>query len=61
MAEDQPKYDDEKTDFWMPPIGERWDMDDGNDRWISGESSDNASDNSLDSASAEDDKKGKVV
>ncbi|CAK7328162.1 unnamed protein product [Dovyalis caffra] len=23
----------EETDFWMPPAGERWDFDDGGDRW----------------------------
>lgn len=26
---------EEETDFWMPPIGERWDFDDGKDRWES--------------------------
>ncbi|XP_058093730.1 uncharacterized protein LOC131239857 isoform X2 [Magnolia sinica] len=25
--------DTEEPDFWMPPIGNRWDLDDGNDRW----------------------------
>ncbi|XP_057720601.1 uncharacterized protein LOC130935063 [Arachis stenosperma] len=23
----------EEEDFWMPPVGERWDNDDGGDRW----------------------------
>jgi hypothetical protein len=23
----------EETDFWIPPAGERWDFDDGGDRW----------------------------
>lgn len=25
--------DSEENDFWMPPVGERWDFDDGRDRW----------------------------
>lgn len=25
--------DSEEPDFWMPPVGERWDFDDGRDRW----------------------------
>ncbi|EEF40982.1 conserved hypothetical protein [Ricinus communis] len=25
--------DTEELDFWMPPVGERWDFDDGGDRW----------------------------
>ncbi|GLU02137.1 hypothetical protein SLE2022_194040 [Rubroshorea leprosula] len=28
--------DSEEADFWMPPAGERWDFDDGGDRWGSG-------------------------
>ncbi|XP_018506005.1 surfeit locus protein 2 isoform X1 [Pyrus x bretschneideri] len=31
--------DTEETDFWMPPVGERWDFDDGGDRWGSGSES----------------------
>lgn len=27
--------DIEEEDFWMPPVGERWDHDDGRDRWRS--------------------------
>jgi hypothetical protein len=30
--------DEEEADFWMPPVGERWDFDDGKDRWESCES-----------------------
>uniref|UniRef100_A0A2P2J0Y7 Surfeit locus protein 2 n=1 Tax=Rhizophora mucronata TaxID=61149 RepID=A0A2P2J0Y7_RHIMU len=25
--------DSEEADFWMPPAGDRWDLDDGGDRW----------------------------
>ncbi|XP_031380915.1 surfeit locus protein 2 isoform X2 [Punica granatum] len=25
--------DSEEVDFWMPPAGDRWDFDDGGDRW----------------------------
>lgn len=25
--------DSEEADFWIPPVGERWDFDDGGDRW----------------------------
>lgn len=25
--------DTEEEDFWMPPVGDRWDQDDGGDRW----------------------------
>ncbi|KAM2955941.1 hypothetical protein FF2_023127 [Malus domestica] len=31
--------DTEETDFWMPPVGERWDFDEGGDRWGSGSES----------------------
>ncbi|KAE9599503.1 hypothetical protein Lal_00039479 [Lupinus albus] len=27
--------DTEEEDFWIPPVGERWDHDDGEDRWHS--------------------------
>ena len=27
--------DSEEPDFWIPPIGSRWDFDDGRDRWES--------------------------
>ncbi|CAJ2669673.1 unnamed protein product [Trifolium pratense] len=35
--------DTEEEDFWMPPEGERWDNDDGGDRWCSGSESDSDS------------------
>lgn len=25
--------DTEEAEFWMPPVGDRWDSDDGGDRW----------------------------
>ena len=25
--------DTEEDEFWMPPVGDRWDFDDGKDRW----------------------------
>lgn len=28
--------DTEEAEFWMPPVGDRWDSDDGGDRWGSG-------------------------
>ncbi|KAK6267277.1 hypothetical protein QUC31_018114 [Theobroma cacao] len=28
--------DSEELEFWMPPVGDRWDFDDGGDRWGSG-------------------------
>ncbi|KAJ7974681.1 surfeit locus protein 2-like [Quillaja saponaria] len=28
--------DFEEPEFWMPPVGDRWDFDDGGDRWDSG-------------------------
>lgn len=31
--------DSEEGDFWMPPVGNRWDFDDGGDRWGSGSES----------------------
>ncbi|KAL5793274.1 hypothetical protein ACOSP7_001868 [Xanthoceras sorbifolium] len=34
----------EEADFWMPPAGERWDFDDGGDRWGSGSESGEESD-----------------
>lgn len=27
--------DSKEPDFWIPPIGSRWDFDDGRDRWES--------------------------
>ncbi|XP_044465888.1 uncharacterized protein LOC123196069 [Mangifera indica] len=34
----------EEADFWMPSVGERWDHDDGGDRWGSGSESGEKSD-----------------
>nr|GLL18623.1 surfeit locus protein 2 [Ipomoea trifida] len=31
--------DPEEAEFWMPPVGERWDFDDGGNRWGSGSES----------------------
>ena len=36
--------DAEEDDFWMPPVGDRWDFDDGGDRWDSGSESGQESD-----------------
>ncbi|KAJ4729326.1 Surfeit locus 2 [Melia azedarach] len=35
--------DSEEADFWMPPVGDRWDLDDGGDRWGSGSESEEES------------------
>lgn len=32
-ASEESDLDEEEGDFWMPPKGERWDHDDGGDRW----------------------------
>nr|GMD39433.1 surfeit locus protein 2 [Ipomoea batatas] len=32
-------HDPEEAEFWMPPVGERWDFDDGGNRWGSGSES----------------------
>ena len=32
--------DPEGPDFWIPPVGDRWDFDDGKDRWEACTSSD---------------------
>jgi hypothetical protein len=36
--------DSEEGDFWKPPVGQRWDFDDGGDRWGSGSDSGEESD-----------------
>ncbi|KAL4386636.1 hypothetical protein GQ457_09G009070 [Hibiscus cannabinus] len=36
--------DSEELEFWIPPVGERWDFDDGGDRWGSGSESDQSDD-----------------
>lgn len=35
--------DSEEAEFWMPPVGDRWDFDDGGDRWGSGTESEQES------------------
>ncbi|KAF7819499.1 surfeit locus protein 2 [Senna tora] len=35
--------DSEDAEFWMPPVGDRWDFDDGGDRWGSGTESEQES------------------
>ncbi|KAJ4814447.1 Surfeit locus protein 2 (SURF2) [Rhynchospora pubera] len=47
---------EEESDFWMPPVGERWDFDDGKDRWESCESTHISDDSDNDSAKDADDK-----
>ncbi|KAK6155235.1 hypothetical protein DH2020_009483 [Rehmannia glutinosa] len=45
-----------ENDFWMPPAGERWDHDDGGDRWGSGsESGPESDDGGEEDAGAEED------
>lgn len=40
--------DSDESDFWMPPIGDRWDFDKGEDRWgVSTSSEDDLDDNNL--------------
>ncbi|KAI4348226.1 hypothetical protein L6164_008974 [Bauhinia variegata] len=47
--------DAEQEDFWMPPVGDRWDFDDGGDRWGSGtESEQESEDDVMDAATDED-------
>ena len=36
--------DSEEAGFWMPPMGERWDFDDGGDRWGSASESEHEGD-----------------
>uniref|UniRef100_A0A2N9FT84 Surfeit locus protein 2 n=1 Tax=Fagus sylvatica TaxID=28930 RepID=A0A2N9FT84_FAGSY len=43
-AEEDDDIDAEEDDFWMPPVGDRWDFDDGGDRWDSGSESGQESD-----------------
>nr|GMD25337.1 surfeit locus protein 2 [Ipomoea batatas] len=33
------RIDPEEAEFWMPPVGEHWDFDDGGNRWGSGSES----------------------
>lgn len=44
-SSDHEESDSEEADFWMPPVGERWDFDDGGeDRWGSASESEHESD-----------------
>ncbi|CAN6268265.1 unnamed protein product [Urochloa humidicola] len=44
--EPKPEMDDsDDPDFWMPPVGSRWDDDDGKDRWESSPGKDNPAKN----------------
>uniref|UniRef100_A0A803NZN8 Surfeit locus protein 2 n=2 Tax=Cannabis sativa TaxID=3483 RepID=A0A803NZN8_CANSA len=45
----------EVAEFWMPPLGERWDFDDGGDRWGSDSESEHESDGVDENADAIDD------
>eukprot|EP01018_Ginkgo_biloba_P025509 Gb_18078 [translate_table: standard] len=33
IADAESKSDSEEPDFWTPPVGKRWDFDNGKDRW----------------------------
>ncbi|XP_039124205.1 LOW QUALITY PROTEIN: surfeit locus protein 2-like [Dioscorea cayenensis subsp. rotundata] len=39
--------DSEEPDFWVPPVGSRWDFDDGKDRWESCENSNEETDDDI--------------
>lgn len=39
---------EEVPDFWTPPVGQRWDYDDGKDRWDPCAVSENGSDEDVD-------------
>lgn len=42
----KPEVDDsDDPDFWVPPVGSRWDDDDGKDRWGSSPGKDDVADN----------------
>ncbi|KAK9108245.1 hypothetical protein Syun_024256 [Stephania yunnanensis] len=50
------KSDSEELEFWVPPVGSRWDFDDGGDRWGSGTESggsDGDNDDEMDGADEE--------
>lgn len=40
--------DSAEPDFWVPPVGSRWDFDDGTDRWGSSTDSDDEKDEGID-------------
>ncbi|KAK2661633.1 hypothetical protein Ddye_000207 [Dipteronia dyeriana] len=44
LDEAEKEIDLEEVDFWVPPVGERWDFDDGGDRWGSDSESGEESD-----------------
>ncbi|KAK6928401.1 Surfeit locus protein 2 [Dillenia turbinata] len=46
----------EEPDFWVPPVGSRWDFDDGGDRWAAGSGS-KEDDNDEDAANEDEDGK----
>lgn len=44
--EPKPEMDDsDDPDFWVPPVGNRWDDDDGKDRWESSPGKQNSAKN----------------
>ncbi|GAB4848056.1 hypothetical protein Ancab_002717 [Ancistrocladus abbreviatus] len=47
--------DSEEPDFWEPPMGDRWDFDDGGDRWVSDSElgEENIEENGIDDANEE--------
>ncbi|XVF14011.1 hypothetical protein REPUB_Repub09cG0019600 [Reevesia pubescens] len=49
--------DVEELEFWMPPVGERWDFDDGGDRWGSGSELDESDEENETEAVVEEDGK----
>ncbi|XVE67828.1 hypothetical protein DITRI_Ditri09bG0019900 [Diplodiscus trichospermus] len=54
--------DSEEPEFWMPPVGERWDFDDGGDRWGSGsELEESDEENETEVAAEEDGKESEVL
>ncbi|KAK1318443.1 hypothetical protein QJS10_CPB04g01561 [Acorus calamus] len=48
LMEPMPNDDDpDEPDFWIPPVGSRWDFDDGQDRWASCSSSGEETDDDM--------------
>lgn len=45
--------DAEEPSFWVPPVGDRWDFDDGRDRWESHYASDQETEANDSTASGE--------
>ncbi|KAK6913058.1 Surfeit locus protein 2 [Dillenia turbinata] len=54
---DEKDSDSEEPDFWVPPVGSRWDFDDGGDRWASASESDEEDDSGEDAANEDEDGK----